>query len=312
MRKVILYTAVIAGVLSAGSAYSQQAAMYSQYMFNSLAVNPAYAGSRNVLSATALYRAQWVGIEGAPRTQTFTMDAPFSRKRLGAGIQLFSDKIGITQTSGAVFSGAYRIRLDKATLSFGMQASATQYQANYSNVQLTPGGGAADDPAFRNDINKVLFNTGAGLYYNSDRFYFGVAIPELLRNKLTEQSVSAGGELAKQALHLFVATGIVLPLGEDFKLKPSFLFKGVQGSPLEGDFNATIWIRDFIAFGAQYRTSADVSAMAEFQVSRQIRVGYSYDRSITRLQSSNSGSHEVMLRYEFGFQPDKVLSPRYF
>ncbi|MXV16166.1 PorP/SprF family type IX secretion system membrane protein [Hufsiella ginkgonis] len=313
MKRLFVYSLLVVGMgLSAGNVRAQQAAMYSQYMFNALAVNPAYAGSRNVLSATALYRTQWTGIKGAPQTGSFTMDAPFYRKRIGAGIQIFNDQLGITKTTGGVVSGAYRIRLDKATLSFGMQGSVTQYRAAYSQVELSPGGSPIPDPAFSEDINKVLFNAGAGVYFNSDKFYLGISVPELLRNKLTSQSVSAGGELSRQALHLFVASGVVLPVGDSFKLKPSFLFKGVEGAPLEADINGTIWFKDFIAVGAQYRTSADISAMVELQATPQIRVGYSYDRSLTSLRSYGSGSHEVMLRYEFGFQPDKVLSPRYF
>jgi type IX secretion system PorP/SprF family membrane protein len=239
------------------------------------------------------------------------MDAPIERKSLGIGFQLFSDKLGITESTGAVLSLAYRLRLDEATLSFGMQGNVNQYRANYSQVNLLPTGGPGDDPAFTNDINRVLLNTGAGIYYNSDRFYLGVSVPEMLRNKLTTQTTSTG-ELARQALHLFISTGFVVPVGDDFMLKPSFLLKAVEGSPIEGDINGTLWIRDRFAIGAQYRTSADISAMFEMQVVPQIRIGYCYDHSLTNLRSYGSGSHEVMLRYEFGYQPEKVLSPRYF
>lgn len=279
-------------------------------MFNALAVNPAYAGSRNVLSATALYRAQWVGIQGAPRTGTFTMDAPIERKSLGVGIQLFSDQLGITESTGAVLSLAYRLRLDKATLSFGMQGNVNQFQARYSQVNLVPTGGSGNDPVFQDDINRVLLNAGAGIYYNSDRFYLGVSVPEMLPSRLMTQSNT--GTISRQALHLFLSTGFVVPLGDAFMLKPSFLLKAVQGSPIEGDINGTLWIRDRFAIGLQYRTSADVSGLFEMQVLPQIRIGYCYDHSLTNLRAYGSGSHEVMLRYEFGFQPDKVLSPRYF
>jgi type IX secretion system PorP/SprF family membrane protein len=314
MRRISTGAVIIASIIigSLHSAKAQQAAMYSQYMFNALAVNPAYAGSRNVLSATALYRTQWVGVAGAPRTATLTMDAPVERKSLGIGFQLFSDKLGITESTGAVLSLAYRLRLDQATLSFGMQGNVNQYRASYSQVNLLPTGGPGDDPAFANDIDRVLLNTGAGIYYNSDRFYFGVSVPEMLRNKLTTQSSSSNSERARQALHLFVSTGFVMPLGSDFMLKPSFLLKAVEGSPIEGDINGTLWIKDRFAIGAQYRTSADVSGMFEMQIAPQVRIGYCYDHSLTNLSSYGSGSHEIMLRYEFGYQAEKVLSPRYF
>lgn len=293
-------------------AFAQQDAMYSQYMFNSLAINPAYAGSRNVLSATALFRSQWTGIAGAPKTGTFTIDAPINEKRIGLGLQVFSDKLGITSTSGAVASYAYRIRTDKGTLSFGLQASGSQYKANYTSVVLDPEN-AGNDPAFSTNANKFLLNFGTGVYYNSDRFYIGLSAPELLTNKLHNNTTELeNGPVAKQEIHLFFAAGYVFPLSDEFKLKPSVLFKGVKGAPLEGDFNATLWIKDVIAVGAQYRTNADVSGLLELQLSPQIRLGYAYDHSITPLRNYNSGGHEIMLRYEFGFEGIKILSPRYF
>lgn len=293
-------------------AFAQQDAMYSQYMFNSLAINPAYAGSRNVLSATALFRSQWTGIAGAPKTGTFTIDAPIDEKRIGLGLQVFSDKLGITSTTGAVASYAYRIRMEKGTLSFGLQASGSQYKADYTSAILDPEN-SGNDPAFSANANKFLFNFGTGVYYNSDRFYIGLSAPELLTNKLHNNTTELeNGPVAKQAIHLFFAAGYVFPLSDEFKLKPSVLFKGVKGAPLEGDFNATLWIKDVIAVGAQYRTNADVSGLLELQLSPQIRLGYAYDHSITPLSNYNSGGHEMMLRYEFGFEGNKILSPRYF
>ncbi|MGV8879793.1 MAG: type IX secretion system membrane protein PorP/SprF [Sphingobacteriaceae bacterium] len=293
-------------------ALAQQDAMYSQYMFNSLAINPAYAGSRNVLSATALFRSQWTGIAGAPKTGTFTIDAPIDEKRIGLGLQVFSDKLGITSTTGAVASYAYRIRMEKGTLSFGLQVSGSQYKANYASVVLDPEN-AGNDPAFSTNANKFLLNFGTGIYYNSDRFYIGLSAPELLTNKLHNNITELENDpVAKQAIHLFFAAGYVFPLSDEFKLKPSVLFKGVKGAPLEGDFNATLWIKDVIAVGAQYRTNADVSGLLELQLSPQIRLGYAYDHSITPLRNYNSGGHEIMLRYEFGFEGIKILSPRYF
>lgn len=286
--------------------------MYSQYMFNSLAINPAYAGSRNVLSATALFRSQWTGIAGAPKTGTFTIDAPIGEKRIGLGLQVFSDKLGITKTTGAVASYAYRIRMEKGTLSFGLQASGSQYKADYTTVALDPEN-SATDPAFANNVNTLLFNFGTGVYYNSDRFYIGLSAPKLLTNKLNNHSTELeSGPVATQAIHLFLASGFVFPLSDEFKLKPSILIKGVKGAPLEGDLNATLWIKEVIAVGAQYRTNADISGLFELQISPQIRIGYAYDHSITPLKSYNSGGHEIMLRYEFGYDRNKILSPRYF
>jgi len=279
-------------------------------MFNTLAINPAYAGSRNVVSATALFRNQWTGIDGAPKTGTLSVDAPILNKQLGIGVQVFTDKLGITQTNGGTLSAAYRIRMDKGSLSFGIQTVFSQYRANFTEVPLSSS--AAYDPAFADNVSKFLFNVGTGVYYNSDKFYIGLSALDLMPNSLTKYESNDIAMGSKQALHLFLATGYVFPLSPDFKLKPSVLVKGVKGAPIEADLNAALWIKDVISIGAQYRTSADIGAMIEIQASPQIRIGYSYERSTTELQQFNSGSHEIMLRYEFGFAKGKILSPRYF
>jgi type IX secretion system PorP/SprF family membrane protein len=296
-------------LLSSLTANAQQDAMYTQYMFNTLAINPAYAGSRNVTSATALFRNQWTGIAGAPKTGTLTVDAPILDKRLGVGLQIFSDKLGITQTTGAVVSAAYRIRLDEGTLAFGLQGNVNQFRADYNSVNLNTD---VYDPAFAYNVNKVLLNFGTGVYYNSDRFFVGLSVQDIVKNRLTDFTTNNADFRQTQAMHLFLSSGYVFDLSDDFKFKPSFLVKGVRGAPIEGDINATLWIKDVIGIGAQYRTSADVAGLVEIQATPQIRIGYSYDYSTTALRFSNSGSHEIMLRYEFGFSSGKILSPRYF
>ncbi len=306
LRLLLLLTLTLSGM----KGLAQQDAMFTQYMFNSLAINPAYAGSRNVISATALFRNQWVGIEGAPKTGTFTIDAPILNNKIGIGFQLISDKLGQTQTTAGVMSAAYRIKMDVGTLSFGLQGNVSQYKVNLRDIAL--GSTAPYDPAFATNINKMLLNFGTGVYYNSDKLYIGLAAQDLLPNNLSADN-SAGEKLSgEQALHVFLSAGYVFPLDEDFKLKPSFLIKGVKGAPIEADVNATLWIKDVIGIGAQYRTDADVAALVEIQATPQIRIGYSYDHSTTSLRNFNSGSHEIMLRYEFGFAKGKTLSPRYF
>lgn len=291
-------------------AIAQQEAMYSQYMFNTLAINPAYAGSRNVTSATALYRSQWVGIQGAPTTATFSIDAPIDNKKIGLGLQVFNDRLGITNTTGAFGSYAFRIPMGKGILAMGLQAGASQYRADFTSVNL--GSDNTPDQAFSTNVNKTLVDFGVGLYYSTDKFYLGLSSPQLLNNQLHNFTVQNNNSFDGQAMHLFLATGYVFPLNDDLHLKPSVLIKYVKGAPIEGDLNATLWIRDILGIGAQYRTEADISGMVEFQVSPQIRLGYSYDRSTTPLVQFNSGSHEIMIRYEFGSTKGKILSPRYF
>lgn len=306
--KIIFLSAL--SLLLAKTSMAQQDPMFTQYMFNTLAINPAYAGSRNVVSATALMRSQWTGIEGAPKTGTFTIDAPVMDKRFGIGLQLLTDKLGVTQTNAAAVSLAYRIRLERGSLSFGLQGDVSQYRADLTSVDLNSG--SMYDPAFANNVRRTLFNFGTGAYYNSDRFFVGLSAQDLVPNRLSDPNENGDRLAGKQALHVFLSSGYVFPVSEDLNLKPSFLIKYVHGAPIEGDINGTLWIKDVIGIGAQYRTSADVAGLLEIQASPQIRIGYSYDRSVTKLQGFNSGSHEIMLRYEFGFERGKIISPRYF
>lgn len=311
MKRYIYHLIVLTFLISSSiESKAQQDAMYTQYMFNSLAINPAYAGSRNVISTTLLHRNQWTGINGAPETTTFTIDAPISNNKIGLGLQIFNDRLGISNTTGAVVSTAYRIRMDKATLSFGLQGGISNFRSNFLDVNYSEGGPL--DPAFVENVNAMQFNFGTGVYYNSDKFFVGLSVPTLVPNRISKNSTAITNNPSRQEMHLFFTSGYVFDLNEDFKFKPSFLVKAVRGAPIEGDLNATIWIKEFIGLGAQYRTNADVSGLLEVQLNKQLRFGYAYDHSITRLRNFNSGSHEIMLRYEFGFEKDKVVSPRFF
>ena len=300
---------IVVLLIQCGDLFAQQNALFSQYMFNTLAFNPAYAGSRNVATATALYRNQWVGIEGAPNTGTFTMDAPFANERLGLGIQLISDKVGITKTTGIAVSSAFRIPINDGSLSFGLQGSMNNYHAAYSRVNLDP---SVPDRAFTSDANKTLYNFGSGIYYRNSRLYAGFSVQDFVRNRLNNDTIDVGDVTARQSAHAYLATGYVFPLGLDFNLKTSMLLKGVKGAPLQASLNTTLWIKELIAIGVEYRTSADISAMMEVKVSPRVSIGYAYDKSMTSLRTLNSGSHEFMLKYEFSFDRDRILSPRYF
>jgi type IX secretion system PorP/SprF family membrane protein len=326
--KLTLKSAVM-GILSVGflgsiDASAQQDALFSQYMFNTLAINPAYAGSRDVLSTTAMYRNQWGGLEGAPQTASVTVDMPFSKERMGIGIQAFRDVIGVTNQTGGYFSYAYRVRLSpKSTLAIGAQLGAF----NFNNMlSLVKNVGTQDD-IFKtpNDVNKILPNVGAGLYLSNDRSYIGVSAPSLLEHKISQT-----GE-ARFRRHLFTQMGFVMPLGSSLKLKPSTQLRYVKGAPLSFDGNLNLWIKDKIGFGTSARFSQMNSAaqklgdavlgMLEVQLTPQLRFGYAYDFTMNDLNNPNktgksrlSGlpTHEGMLRYEFGYGRNKILTPRYF
>jgi len=308
MRNKVLFIlsfALILGVCQLAKA--QQEAMYSQYMFNTMAVNPAYAGSREVFSITGLARAQWRGIEGAPLSQTLSLDAPVRNKKVGLGLIVFNDKIGYTHNSGVHGSYAYRLRLKRSTFSMGLKLGIVQYTANLNQARLSVGS-TSDDAGFQNNISVYIPSAGAGFYFNSDKYYFGASIPNLYSTQLSRDAKINVNKYD----HIFLMSGYVFSLNQDLKLKPSVLVKYVSGAPIEMDLNVNLWFYDRIGIGASYRTGDALIAMFEVQVKNNFRVGYSYDYTITQLRKYTTGSHEIILRYEFGFGKDKIITPRYF
>ncbi len=245
-----------------------------------MGVNPAYVGSRGILSATAMYRRQWVGVEGAPETSTISFDMATRDNKVGLGIQAFNDQIGITKTTGFYATYAYRIRFeDKGSLAIGLQGGISNYKANLTKVDLIDSG----DPAFAQNINAILPSFGAGVYYNSDRFYIGFSVPNLVKSYLRKDQVYYTADvIAKKYMHFFFIAGYVFDLGENFKLKPSTLVKAVQGAPIQLDVNANLWIKDIVAVGASYRTGDAVSGLLEIQATNQLRIGYAYDHTVYR------------------------------
>lgn len=311
---------LLASWASGSQVQAQQDKQFSQYMFNMLALNPAYAGSRDVLSATAMYRSQWVGLEGAPQTGTFTIDMPLNRERVGIGLQLYNDRIGLFNETGAVASYAFRIKMgNRTTLALGLQGGVTNLAARLTEVQLIPAGVSAD-PAFAQNINKMLPNFGTGIYISNDRSYLGISVPRLVKNRLTD--FDSGVNRAVVRRHAYAAAGFVVGLSDAIKMKPSILVKYAEGAPLGFDGNVNFWFNDRVALGVSLRknqfysftqyTNDAVVGMVELQMSDQLRLGYAYDRTISSLGQIAPSSHEIMLRYEFGFGKSKILTPRYF
>jgi type IX secretion system PorP/SprF family membrane protein len=304
MKKLLILFSVVLSVIQA---YAQQDAMYSQYMFNYLLVNPGYAGSRDVLSVTGMYRKQWINVDGAPSTLTFSADMPIANERMGLGLTVFKDQIGKEGNTGVYGSYAYRVRLtQKGTLSFGANLGFTQYSADLANVALNS---SNPDNAFSGNIREINPNFGLGLFYSTDKFYLSVAIPHVIDSKLGDLS-NLGRSLLRR--HYFLGAGLVFPVSPNVKLKPSTLVKIVEGAPIEGDFNLNAWYVDKIGLGVSYRTGDAIVAMLEFQATTGLRFGYSYDITTTRLARYASGTHEIMVRYEFATLKKKIITPRYF
>lgn len=284
-------------------AKGQQQPMYSQYMFNGMVLNPAYAGSQESLSLTAISRHQWIGIDGAPSTQTFTAHAPIRNERVGLGLMIMRDKIAVTNHLSAHAAYAYKIKFKKGILSAGLQASFSQYTINYSELHID------DDIAFQqDDISRILPNFGAGLYYNTSKFYAGFSVPILMNRKVED----ADGSI-EMIRHYYLTSGYVVTLSPDLKLKPNFLLKTSKGAPLSFDINANLLIREVVWVGVSYRSVNSCGVLLELQATDQFRLGYAYDFALSpQVKDLNTGSHEFMLRYDFTFSKNRFYSPRYF
>ena len=302
---------LIISFVLAVSVKAQQEPMYSQYMFNMLAINPAYAGSHEVVGATALFRKQWLGVPGAPQTTTLGVDLPDNKNGLGFGLQLINDQIGIQNTNTIMASFAYRSHVfnEEDELAVGLQAGMANYRADYNKVDLIQ----TYDPAFSGIVvNSWLPNIGAGLFYHTEKFYLGLSSPALLTNHINtdQNSLTRSSASGMITSHYFIASGYVFTLSDALKFKPSLLIKGVPGAPVEYDFNANLYINDILSIGASYRTGASFVGMLDIQLTPQFKLGYAYDRDVTDLALYTVGSHEVMLRYELN-SDKKIAHPRY-
>lgn len=290
---------------------AQQEPMYSQYMFNMLNVNPAYAGNRAINNITALHRNQWVNFPGHPMISTLSWDVRAGETNVGYGAQIYSDKLGIENTVGFKGYYSYHIPMGNASLSLGLSLGLLNYNADYTQSNIVD----ESDPAFMERTNVWLPTAGVGALYSTDSWYVGLSIPALLRTKKYFNDEYRDSVNFGSTNHYFLNGGYILPLSQTVKLKPSVMLKYVIGAPLEADFNLNAWFADRIGVGASYRTGDSVLGMVEIQVTPQIRVGYAYDHTITQLNQFNNGTHEIMLRYEFDLSKDKskkLLSPRYY
>lgn len=291
---------------------AQQDSHWSQYMFNHLAINPAYAGSWNYTTANLIYRRQWVNIPGSPTSQAFTMHGPSRNQNHGFGMSFYNDKIGVTRNTHLNLSYAYRIPLgEKARLSFGLSGAVENVNNAFSGVNTysTINGGPAD-PSFSGNTNVWLPNAGAGAFLNTQHFYFGLSAPDLIENDLRE---GTGNETAQESRHYFVSTGFFTGTeASKVRFKPSLLFKYQPNSPWGLDLNAQFLLDNKFWLGASYRLNDALVGMIQWQASNWFRVGYAYDYSISELSDYTSGSHEFLLGFDLNFEKRGMVSPRWF
>lgn len=305
LRSILICTLVVLGAGVTG--YAQQQAMFTQYMFNGLALNPAYAGSQGATSATVMARKQWLGFDGTASTETFSLHSPILDKNIAVGTMLLHDRIGVTDQTGLNLTFSYQIRFPKGVLSMGAQGSFTSYRARFSRLLVLH----PNDPNFSgDDVNRFMPNVGTGFYYYTDRLYVGISVPQLMNHYYDPY---AENSRARQIRHYLLTGGYVFDLGHDFKLKPSALVKMVSGAPVQVDLNANLLIKNVIWIGASYRSFESVDALLELQLTNQFKLGYAYDFATSRqVRAVTGGSHEVMLNYRFSFSKTKLITPRYF
>ncbi|AKA35852.1 type IX secretion system membrane protein PorP/SprF [Flagellimonas lutaonensis] len=302
--------------MASPSVFAQQDAQYTQYMYNTLSVNPAYAGSRGQLTFAGLYRSQWVGLDGAPETFTINLHSPIRNSRLGYGISIVNDNIGdgVVQETyvDAVLSYTIDVSLD-AKLSFGFKAGGNLLSLDYNGLRNFD----QEVVDQENIDNQFSPNFGLGIYYHTDKFYAGVSAPNILE---TEYFDNSGGDsnsinfLAAERINFYVITGYVFDLNGNLKFKPALLTKAVGGAPLQVDVSASFLFNDRFSFGAAYRWDAAVSGLIGFQLTEQLMLGLAYDRETTELGGTqfNDGSFEVFLRFELLKSFQRTVSPRFF
>ncbi len=309
MKKIFT---IILIVIVGFSVSAQQDAMFTHYMFNTLEVNPAYAGSRDALTITGLHRSQWVSFPGAPKTQTLTLHTPILNQKAGIGFSIINDRIGPVNTTSFYADFAYRMKVSKkATLAFGLKGGMNLMTHNMTDLKTDE----ASDPAFMHNVqSKMLPNFGFGMYYYTDRFYAGVAIPKLLENDFAANTTEGSTNLASEQRHYFVILGTVFTLTDEIKLKPTGFLKVTNAAPIEGDITATFIFRERFWLGGMFRTGDAVGLLAGINITEQLALGYSFDWSYLNTTAKyNGGSHEIMLRYDFIYKNDgKIRSPRYF
>lgn len=291
-------------VLGAQKAFAQQEFMVTHYMFNGLALNPAYAGVHEGISLSFLYRNQWVGFEGAPNTQLASIHSPINGRPISLGAIFFRDELGLSTEHGGYFSYAYRIQVDmNLKLSMGLQFSTHNYQIKYSRAEngvFDPGDNLAD-------INEFKWNFGSGLMLHNDRFFIGVSVPQILDRKLDVNDPD--GNFSKLIRHYYGYIGYAFNINQDLILKPNVLVKSVENAPVQIDLNANALIKNILWVGISYRSLDSIDGIVGFQITPQMQFSYATDFTLTEI---NNQSHEVMLNYVFSFPTKKILTPRYF
>jgi len=304
---ILLLTLCLVGFSS--TSYAQQDPQYTQYMYNTQVINPAYAGTRGSLDFAILYRSQWVGVDGAPKTGTFTVNSPIgAAENMGLGLSIVSEEVGPVTNTNINIDYSYTINVsDTYKLAFGLKAGFDILNIDFNKLNISDPG-----DVFESNIdNEIQPQIGTGVYYYSNKFYAGLSVPNILNSQYFDES-NTGQAVATERLHYFFITGYVFDLSDSVKFKPTLLTKMVSGAPLQADVSANFMFNEKFTIGAAYRWSAAFSAMVGFQATDGLFIGLGYDQETTDFSKYNDGSYEIILRYEVFKRPERILTPRFF
>ncbi len=306
MKRLIIFIAVL--ILGFEYSNAQQLPQFTQYMYNTIAVNPAYAGSRDALSIVGLNRNQWAGFDGGPQTTTLSIHSPLRNEKIGLGLSLINDKSGYESLTYIYTDFSYTIQANEdVNVSFGLKAGLTTYKlaSELYNSAFTGG-----DQYFNERLDRVNPNIGAGILFHTDKWYLGLSVPRFINHDLNNET----NYKALETIHYYFLGGYVFDMSENLKFKPSYMVKYTKGAPLSTDLTANFLFNEKFWLGGSYRINGEqraFGALADFQVSDQL-VGYTYEIPTGEIRPYTSGSHEILLMYEFRFLKKKQKSPRYF
>jgi type IX secretion system PorP/SprF family membrane protein len=307
-RNLSLVILLMAGAHS----MAQQLPQFTQYMYNTISINPAYAGSRETLSIVGLHRSQWVGLDGAPETQTLSIHSPLRNEKIGLGFSFINDQLGYENFSYLYADFSYTIQTGENTkLAFGAKAGATHYNLD---PELLNDPSIIEDPFFNDVSNRWSPNIGAGLYWHSNRWYLGLSAPRLLNTDYNKGEGDNQDYAAVERVSYYFTGGAVFDLSQNTKLKPAFLVKATNGAAPSLDLTANFLFYEKFWAGAGYRinnNAESIGGIVDFQVSKQLRIGYAYEYPLSEISNYTSGTHEFLLMFEV-FKSKRIKSPRYF